>query len=260
VITWLADVLRAEGLVVHEHPGWKTWGRPYDFGPPVGVVFHHTASACCAPFQALTTVHDGRLPELPGPLCHVLVGRNGEVNVVAAGYANHAGLGGPWKTVPKDSGNRWLVGVEVENNGVDEGWDEVVLDACDKVFGAILKHLGKDASWCLGHKEWAPDRKIDPKLYPVEGEVNMDAYRTRLAQYMAGSEEEPVPPPVEEEEDDMVPPDVISKWEGFFIGVKAGFEGADRPPADDPSKDNDAPYQWAGLALGRQAREIRIGA
>jgi N-acetylmuramoyl-L-alanine amidase len=81
----------------------------------------------------LRIVTDGRI-DLPGPLCHVMVGRNGVADVVAAGYAAHAGDGGPFRTVPLNSGNRYMIGVEVENDGTKEPFGEVVLGACDRVF------------------------------------------------------------------------------------------------------------------------------
>lgn len=41
-LTWLADVLRAAGLPVHEMDGWRT--RGIDRFDPIGVVLHHTAT------------------------------------------------------------------------------------------------------------------------------------------------------------------------------------------------------------------------
>jgi hypothetical protein len=184
VETWLADALRTVGLTVIEDEGWKSRGHPFTFDPK-GVVFHHTASGkTLGNAPSLRIVREGR-PDLGGPLCHVLVARNGDVYTIAAGYAAHAGLGGPFKNIPENSGNKYLLGVEVENDGLDEEWTEVVLDSCDKVFAAILKHLDKNTSWCIGHKEWAPDRKIDP-----DHGFDMDEYREELDDYMAGLTEE----------------------------------------------------------------------
>jgi len=174
-LLWLPDALRDEGLTVAVVSGWKTRGAPDPFAPR-GAMFHHTASGRLSGVApSLSIVTHGR-PDLPGPLCHVLVDRKGLAHVVASGRANHAGLGGPWRDVPFNSGNSFLVGVEVENDGVGEPWSETVLDACDKVFTAILKHFGRDASWCVGHKEYT-SRKIDPSL-------DMGRYRDRLRRFM----------------------------------------------------------------------------
>jgi hypothetical protein len=169
----MAAAFRKNGLQVREVKGWKSRGRQNAFAPR-GVVFHHTASnrnSGADPSLAIC-VH-GR-SDLPGPLCNVLVGRDGTVYVIAAGRANHAGLGGPWRNIPKDSGNAYLAGVEVENNGVGEPWPEQQLRACALVFATLLVGMRRNESWLCGHKEWAPTRKIDP------GKLVMADYRRRV--------------------------------------------------------------------------------
>ena len=172
-LTWMAAAFRKNGLHVREVSGWKTRGRPFSFAPR-GVVFHHTASSKqsgAAPSLAIC-VH-GR-SDLPGPLCHVMVGRDGTVYVVAAGRANHAGLGGHWRNIPQDSANSYLAGVEVENDGRGEPWNEKQLAVCDVVFATLLVGLRRRESWLCGHKEWAPTRKIDP------AKIDMNKYRRRV--------------------------------------------------------------------------------
>lgn len=172
-LTWMADAFRENGLRVREVQGWKTAGRPFTFAP-VGVVFHHTASnRDRGPAPALGTVTNGR-SDLPGPLCNVLVARDSTVYCVAAGYANHAGFGGPFRTVPLDSGNRHLAGVEVENDGIGEPWRDELLDTCAVVFSTFLIGFRRTEDWLIGHKEWAPTRKIDP------ARLVMDDYRQRV--------------------------------------------------------------------------------
>ncbi len=169
----MADAFRKGGLTVREVEGWKTYGRPYSFAPR-GVVFHHTASnKARGAAPALPTVIHGR-PDLPGPLCHALVGRDGTVYTIAAGRANHAGLGGPWSTIPKDSANSYMAGVEVENDGLGEPWPDQQLDVCAKIFAILLLQFRRTETWLIGHKEWAPDRKIDP------AHVDMNAFRRRV--------------------------------------------------------------------------------
>lgn len=177
-LTWMAEAFRENGLKVKEVQGWRTAGRPFTFAP-IGVVFHHTASnPARGPAAALGTVTHGRAatvttPALPGPLCNVLVGRDSSVYLVAAGYANHAGSGGPFRTVPLDSGNRYLAGVEVENDGLGEVWTEELLDTCAVVFATFLIGFRRNESWLIGHKEWTT-RKPDPAPHrherlPTEG-------------------------------------------------------------------------------------------
>jgi peptidoglycan hydrolase-like protein with peptidoglycan-binding domain len=172
-LAWIGDAFRAAGLQVHEVEGWKTRGRPYSFAPR-GVIFHHTASNKGAgPAPSAGICVKGR-SDLPGPLCHALVGRDGVVHLIAAGRANHAGLGGPWNTIPRDSANSYMVGVEVENDGIGEPWPEQQLRVCAQVFATLLINLHRTETWLVGHKEWAPTRKIDP--HPLD----MHAFRTRV--------------------------------------------------------------------------------
>jgi hypothetical protein len=172
-LTWMARALKENGLQVMAVKGWRRRGRPFSFDPR-GVVFHHTASGRIsgdAPSLAICT--HGR-SDLPGPLCHLMIGRDGTVYVIAAGRANHAGNGGPWRNIPLDSGNSYLIGVEVENNGLGEPWSDELLGVCEVVFATLLLGLKRDQSWLLGHKEWAPARKIDP------GHIDMDGFRRRV--------------------------------------------------------------------------------
>jgi len=177
-VPWMADAFRSNGLKVLEVAGWKTRGRPGTFEPR-GVVFHHTASGKhggSAP--SLGTVLKGR-PGIPGPLCHVLVGRDLTVRTIAAGRANHAGAGGPLIGISKDEGNSFLIGVEVENDGVGELWTPGLLETCDTVFATLLLGLRRQPTMLIGHKEWAPKRKIDPAR-TTAGLPTMDKVRARV--------------------------------------------------------------------------------
>jgi hypothetical protein len=172
-LTWMGPAFRRNGLRVKAVAGWKRRGRPGTFEPR-GVMFHHTASSRgggMAP--ALGVVVAGR-SDVTGPLCNILVGRDGTVYLVAAGRANHAGTGGPWRNVPTDSGNAYMIGVEVENDGVGEPWSPALLQACDVVFATLLIGLRRSSAWLCAHREWAPTRKIDP------ARLDMDAYRARV--------------------------------------------------------------------------------
>jgi LysM repeat protein len=109
-----------------------------------------------------------------------MVGRDGTVHVIAAGRANHAGKGGPFRNIPRDSGNAFLVGVEVENNGVGEQWSPQLLQTLDVVFATLLIGLQRQSVWLIGHKEWAPGRKIDPARTDA-GLPTMDRMRARVS-------------------------------------------------------------------------------
>ena len=154
--------LRKWGLKVEEKEGWRHRGRPYNFYPKA-IIAHHTASGSqSGNFASEGIVTSGR-SDLPGPLCQVLLGRDGTVKLIADGYANHAGYGGPRAGIPANQGNTYSIGIEAENNGVGEPWSKAQLNAYYRLCAALLVWLGKpDANLVIGHKEWAPGRKIDP--------------------------------------------------------------------------------------------------
>lgn len=147
---WLPDVLSDFDVDLVLEPGWETRGNP-DFDPKV-VIAHHTA----VKGLAVQVCIKGR-PDLPGPLCQVVLSRGGTAHVIAAGRANHAGAGG-WAGY---SGNRRALGIEAENDG-HEPWPAVQIDAFHRVSAALLVGVGSDPSHLCGHKEWAPKRKVDP--------------------------------------------------------------------------------------------------
>jgi peptidoglycan hydrolase-like protein with peptidoglycan-binding domain len=181
-LTWLPAVLLDAGLKVAEQPGWRTRGRG-DVGRIEGVICHHTAGARTGNMPSLGVVTNGR-PDLPGPLSQLCLGRDGTFFVVAAGRANHAGVGN-WQGIT--TGNGSFIGIEAENTGQTQGpnaetWPDVQLDAYRRGVAAILKKLGANAIMCCGHKEYAlpVGRKPDPTF-------DMEEFRRQVAAIMAGT-------------------------------------------------------------------------
>lgn len=202
-LTWMADAFRKNGLRVKEVKGWKTRGREANFDPR-GVMFHHTVSSPKGgPAPALGTVLKGKPktssePAVPGPLCNVLVDRDGTVLLIAAGRSNHAGKGGPFRNIPQHSANSFIAGVEVENNGTGERWSKELLDTLDVVFAIMLLGMRRRSKWLIGHKEWTT-RKIDP----ADGRGGLDmgkrrAQVTKQMRVLARGMQEPSPGPKEE--------------------------------------------------------------
>src|SRR5262249_40069484 len=80
----------------------------------------------------------------------------------------------------------------------DFPWPEVQLEAYQHGVAAILKHIGREAVFCAGHKEYAlpSGRKNDPSF-------DMDAFRSSVAAIINGTTPplalipaaEPTPPP-----------------------------------------------------------------
>lgn len=179
---WLADALRAEGVTVTEHPGWRERGGA-TFSPK-GVICHHTAGPARGDAPSLGTCINGR-PGLPGPLCQIVLARSGTAIVIASGKANHAGAGG-WRGL---TGNTSVLGIEAENTGQGEPWPGVQYDAYVRIVAALCRRAGIPVGMVCGHKEWAPTRKIDPRG------IDMTGFRHAVAARLGPISPPPVTPP-----------------------------------------------------------------
>ncbi|WP_369034708.1 MULTISPECIES: peptidoglycan-binding protein [Streptomyces] len=200
----LLELLRAEGLTVHEVRNWRTHNRNAKgpWGPVNGVMIHHTVTSGTSGSVALC--YDGH-SNLPGPLCHGVIDKEGHVHLVGNGRANHAGLGDndvlravinesklPADNEADTDGNRHFYGFECINlgNGTDP-WPEAQKEAIEKVSAAICRHHGWSERSVIGHKEWQPG-KVDPRGF------TMDSMRTRIRERLAGGgdgkEPESAPP------------------------------------------------------------------
>lgn len=235
----LAEMLRAEGVRVVEHPGWLTHNRNHKgpWGEVHGTMVHHTVTGPKA--DAVALCFNGH-STLPGPLCHGVIERDGTVHLVGNGRANHAGGGDPrvlaavmdenYDTRPPApkthdggpgavDGNRAFYGWEAANlgDGVDP-WPPAQVEALVRVQAAVCRYHGWGAKSVIGHSEWS-DWKSDPRgPVGVKGSdsVSMADIRRRVQERLnheptwsrPGSTPAPVPPvtkpPVK---DDMEPID-----------------------------------------------------
>jgi hypothetical protein len=162
---WIADVLRADGLKVIEHGGWRDRGHG-DFLDIRGVLCHHTAGGGENDWRI---VQNGR-PGLAGPLSQLVLERDGTYRVIAVGVCWHAGRGSHpgW---PTDNANYHTIGIEAVNNGVGQPWPAVQLDAYKRGCAAILRRIGRSAKDCVAHREYSSEGKIDP------AGIDMNAFR-----------------------------------------------------------------------------------
>jgi hypothetical protein len=178
---FLADVLRAAGLTVVEFKDWKKRGRPESTGgfDPRGIILHHDASAPGpSPHEDTFIAVTGRPPKVPAPLAHCWVDTKGTWHVLASGRTNHAGEGKGFGRIPKDSGNTYAIGVETDHTK-KENWFPGQLEAVKLGFAALADAMSIDPMRSIcGHKEYAPDRKIDPSR------TNMDDFRRDVAELM----------------------------------------------------------------------------
>lgn len=186
----MASVLRAAGLTVVETQGWKTRGYAgQDLAEVRGVLWHHTATHRSRFNEDAPTLNmcvNGR-PDLPGPLCNIVLGRTGTVYLVAAGVANHAGRGVA-HGIPENTGNHYLIGIEMESSGVAP-WDwtpdqiRVAPHLGAALERAYLQRLPEDMRLQLGHKEYSYDGKIDPAGWPGD----MDGLRAAINRILSGT-------------------------------------------------------------------------
>ena len=188
--TWLPEALHAAGVPVILEEGWATRGRPRSVGPfqPRGILWHHDASELGpSPEEARFIALTGRPAEdIPAPLAQLWVccgckGAHavGTWHVLAAGRANHAGLGDGWGVIRADEGNADAIGVETDHT-TGEHWPAELLDSLRRGTAGIMARAGWNPLHALaGHKEYAPGRKSDP-----DG-VDMDAARSRVAALIA---------------------------------------------------------------------------
>jgi peptidoglycan hydrolase-like protein with peptidoglycan-binding domain len=197
-LTWLPDVLVSAGLKVARVPGWKERGHG-DVGAILGVMCHHTGGSKKGNMPSLGVLKNGRaanpakgITALAGPLAQLGLARDGTYYVVAAGRCNHAGTG-VWKGLT--NGNSNFIGIEAENTGGsnDLPWPAVQMDAYRRGVAAILRHVGRGAEFCCGHKEYRlpQGKKKDPTF-------DMPAFRASVAAILKGTAPAPVLiPPVE---------------------------------------------------------------
>ncbi|TXS04662.1 N-acetylmuramoyl-L-alanine amidase, partial [Streptomyces sp. adm13(2018)] len=199
----LVDALRAEGVKVVEHPGWRTNNRNHvgKWGPVYGSMLHHTVTP--KTMSAVPMCFNGT-GDLPGPLCHGVIRRDGTVHLVGNGRANHAGGGDPrvldavvaesYGTRPPAptehqgsagavDGNAHFYGWECENLGDGKDpWPAAQVEAMVRVSAALSRAHKWTEKSTIGHLEWS-DWKSDPK--GPDNVVSMPGLRTRIAARLA---------------------------------------------------------------------------
>jgi hypothetical protein len=250
MLTWLADELRRSGLPVREVAGWKARGHG-EMGQILGVLAHHTAGPQVGNYPSESVVVNGR-PGLEGPLANLGLARDGTWVVIAAGQAWHAGTGSiSW--CPANTGNARLVGVEAESCGTRDDWTDAQRGSYPRGVAALLRYLQLPAERAIGHKEWAPTRKIDPAFW------DMNTFRSDVARWLrvAGptstSSDIPAVPPRAPEDDvtyircQLTPagPESIALLTGaMFVGLGSPNEVKDAQRAIAAG----APFQWVERA------------
>jgi hypothetical protein len=189
--------LRAEGVRLVEHPGWRTHDRAGHgaWGPANGVIIHHTGGS--APSDG-EIVWAGRA-DLPGPCAHAYLAKGGTLTLTSAGRANHAGGGDgavlqavideSYSTRPPAphqhegsagavDGNAHFYGLECSNLGTGKDpWPPAQYDQAVRWAAALCRAHGWSEKSVIGHKEWS-DWKPDPTF-------DMPTFRAAVAARLA---------------------------------------------------------------------------
>jgi hypothetical protein len=176
-----ANLMVSAGLTVKYSSGWESRGRPYSFHPTVGFVDHHTAATS----DIDNVLINGR-SDLPGPLCHWALHKNGDWVLIAAGYANHAGesqQGAPTNSSGWGCEATGPIPLDGYGPGAFPNYNSYVTGmAC------ILEAEKWGTSKIWGHKEscYPSGRKIDPSFH-------MPDFRAKVEHCSISGEDEDLP-------------------------------------------------------------------
>lgn len=203
----LIRAAKKSGVTYKVDDDWLTCPHPYDDDDAqmVGLLWHHTGCG------SLST---GNMPSLgycryPGELgkksraCHIVVGRDGTMQIIAGKACYHAGEGGPLKvngvTVPEDMGNHYFVGIEIEASSSTKinkrnvqtpkwGLNPAQVEAVARFCAALADDLKWPTSAFIRHQDWAPRRKIDVG-------IPLSLIHDEIEKYRAPVKPKPVPKP-----------------------------------------------------------------
>jgi len=154
----IADVLRAAGVPVIEEGDWQHRGTGGSFDAQ-SIMVHHDAS----PPGSSSPSADYIISNL---LAQLWLDYYGTWHICAAGRMNHAGKGS-WPGVPTDNANATFIGLECDHT-TNEQWTQDQRQYGIRGLVALADWLGIRDSiddllrHLIAHKEWAPDRKVDP--------------------------------------------------------------------------------------------------
>jgi len=195
------NALREEGVRVETVRNWRTHNRGTrgdGWGPINGVIIHHTVSR--GTDSSVDLCYDG-YAELPGPLCHGVIAKDGTVYIISVGRSNHAGGGDPnvlaavrderYSDYPPVTqrgnsngvdGNAHFYGYECINMGDGKDpWPPEQVDAIVRASAAICRAYGWTSKSVIAHREWSRD-KSDPT---GPGMPAMPQLRAKIAERLA---------------------------------------------------------------------------
>lgn len=139
----------------------QQWIGSVNFGirKPNFVIIHHTAQDSLN--QTIKTFHSTRA----GTSAHYVIGRDGKVVHMVNDYlrANHAGISKWGKDTDLNSSS---IGIELDNNGIGDVWQDAQINSLIKLLATLKKTYNIPTANFIGHADIAPGRKNDPKNFP----------------------------------------------------------------------------------------------
>lgn len=179
IVQAIADEHRRMGGINVFANGWQTRGNGMspNYG---GLLIHHTAGSNNVNIDQILIT--GR-SDLPGPLCNFCVMYDGDLGIISANPANHAGASGGWDTAPFTKSslfNRDILGCEIQYTGT-QPMSAPQYETAKRLSNAVLNVLGKpgDYRWVKFHQGTSIEGKWDPgyamgKTYDI-GKFRKDA-------------------------------------------------------------------------------------
>jgi len=126
---------------------------------PNFVIIHHTAQDSLA--QTIKTFTIART----AVSSHYVVSRDGKVVQMVNDYlrAQHAGAG---KWGNETNMNSASIGIEMDNNGTTDKWTDAQINSLCALLATLKKKYSIPTANFIGHADYAPGRKNDPKNFP----------------------------------------------------------------------------------------------
>lgn len=195
--------------------GWNVWVDPEAHRRNHGalarlraIFCHHTGGGGKSDWL---TVRNGR-PGLSGPLAQIVFEQDCLVRIISFGVCWHAGSGGPLAGIPANAGNTYSVGIEAVSNG------SYYTPEQERLYPKLAQDLADffelPSSAIVGHKEWAPTRKIDPKFV-------MNIFRALAAKFRGDTTSE-------ENELNPVEKTQLAELHGHLVAARwGGLPGSD---------------------------------
>ncbi|RYG08715.1 MAG: N-acetylmuramoyl-L-alanine amidase, partial [Chitinophagaceae bacterium] len=139
----------------------QQWIGSVNFGirKPNFVIIHHTAQDSLN--QTIKTFHSTKA----GTSAHYVISRDGKVVHMVNDYlrANHAGVSKWGKDTDLNSSS---IGIELDNNGIGDVWQDAQINSLIKLLATLKKTYNIPTANFIGHADIAPGRKNDPKNFP----------------------------------------------------------------------------------------------